>query len=57
MTYRELIEICYATPADNCTRCKHRKECEAFQYKTDYELPEAFYNALKIDPDEEINVS
>lgn len=55
MTYRELIEICNATPDEECKRCDYKKECAVFTNKTDDEMPVAFYNALGIDFDAEIS--
>ena len=56
MTYRELIEICTKTPDEKCCECSCKKECAVFTSKTDDKMPVAFYEALNIDFDAEIEV-
>lgn len=56
MTYRDLVEICYKTPDEECKKCEYKKECAVFTSKTDDEMPVAFYEALNIDFDAEIEV-
>lgn len=57
MTYRDLIEICNATPAEDCydDNCPYQKECKVFRDSVDY-YPVFLYNALDIDFDTEIEV-
>ena len=55
MTYRDLVEICYKTPAEECCECSYKNECKAFITKTDGKMPAALYKALGIDFDGEIS--
>lgn len=56
MTYRELIEICYKTPNEECDDCSQYKECRVFIDKTNGEFPAVLHSALNINLDAEIEV-
>ena len=60
MTYRELIEICIKTPAEECWECTYKKECKVFMDTVDkfpvFLFDESFYKEENIDFDAEIEV-
>ena len=56
MTYRELVEICYKTPNEECDFCECKKECKVFEDKTGGVLPVLLYKALDINLDAKIEV-
>ena len=56
MTYRELIEICYRIPEEDCynDNCLYKKECAVLRDIVG-ECPSSLYDVLGIDFDGEIS--